>query len=182
MIVVRGAGWHTLVSGMSLEKIAVGTNKDGRLEVFAIEKKTNKIYHIWQNEPNTENWNSGWTVLGNEMSAKEIAVGTNKDGRLEVFAINKDDTNKIYHIWQNEPNTENWNSGWTVLGNGMMAKEIAVQVNGTKEDGGRLEVFAIKDDNTNQVHYIRQNMLTSESSKTLNLRWWAIPANNVPPG
>ena len=63
-----------------------------------------------------------------------------------------------------------------------MAKEIAVQVNGYKEDGGRLEVFAIKDDNTNQVHYIRQNMLTSESSKTLNLRWWAIPANNVPPG
>ena len=89
MIVVRGADWHTLVSGMSLEKIAVGTNKDGRLEVFAIEKKTNKIYHIWQNEPNTENWNSGWTYLVMNCRLKKLPLVLTKMAVLRSLPLTR---------------------------------------------------------------------------------------------
>ena len=182
--------WSILVEGISLVQIKVGTNKDGRLEVFAIQEGTNKVVHIWQNEPNTDNWNSGWVVLGsneilgsNGIEASQIVVGSNKDGRLEVFAI-QNGTDNVFHIWQNEPNTDNWNnSGWVQLGKSVMnAKGIAVGITKFAENdqaieggGGRLEVFAI--DNNNILYYISQKPLSA--TRTLNLRWWAIPTINV---
>jgi hypothetical protein len=62
----------------------------------------NKIYHNWQTAPNN-GW-SGENLLAG--SAKQIVVGQNADGRLEVFYVGTN--NKIYHNWQTAPNN-GWN-------------------------------------------------------------------------
>jgi hypothetical protein len=40
-------------------------------------------------------------------SAKQICVGQNQDGRLEIFYVGTND--RIYHNWQTTPNGNNWN-------------------------------------------------------------------------
>lgn len=60
-----------------------------------------KIYHKWQVVPNG-GW-SGENLLAGP--AKDVVVGQNQDGRLEVFYIGIDD--KIYHIWQ-DPRSGGW--------------------------------------------------------------------------
>ncbi len=61
------------------------------------------IYHNWQNAPNRD-WNGEEEFKNNR--AKQICVGQNQDGRLEIFYVGMNDT--IYHNWQNAPNHD-WN-------------------------------------------------------------------------
>jgi hypothetical protein len=114
--------------------IGVGSNQDGRLEVFLIG--TNSIlYTSYQTAPNG-GW-SGWVSLGGTWPIGDaIGVGSNKDGRLEVFLIG---TNSIlYTSYQTAPNG-GW-SGWVSLG-GTWPNGDAIGV-GSNQDG-RLEVFLV---------------------------------------
>lgn len=110
---------------------------NGRLEVFVIGVN-NEIWHAWQDAPNGE-WSGrkslGWSHWESfDGKAKQIAVGNNPDGRLEVFVIGMDD--RLWHRWVQGDNT--W-SGWQVLAGGVL-RQIAV----TNGASGRLEVFAIQ--------------------------------------
>jgi hypothetical protein len=174
------SGWASLgaPAGKKLNgNIVVGTNTDGRLEVFG-RASDNSLWHIYQNtgfaswsswyslggtvrgritglqatdghlevyakgSDNTlQRWNqaAGWTVtsLGGNL-VDTVAVGTNADLRLEVFAKFTD--NAIYHNWQMSAGGS-W-SGWASMG-GQSTGEIAVGRN----NDGRLEVFARFSDN-----------------------------------
>ena len=120
--------WVTPNPNVAGNRVAVGQNADGRLEVFYIGINDH-IYHDWEDSPNG-NWH-GEAALGG--GAKQIAVGRNADGRLEVFYIGTND--QIYHDWQDSAKG-NWH-GEAALGG--EAKQIAVGQNAD----GRLEIFYI---------------------------------------
>ena len=126
-----------------LQQVAVGHNKrrhgsnqDGRLEVFAVSAD-GALWHIWQASPN-DGW-SGWFSLGTPPTTglvvfAPVAVGSNQDERMEVFAAGNDGA--LWHIWQTTPN-ENW-SDWASLGGEGISKAV-VESNAD----GRLEVFVM---------------------------------------
>lgn len=113
---------------------AVGSNADGRLEIFA-NGNNHSIWHNWQTAPNN-GW-SGWNTLGGLLTSNP-AVSVNRDGRLELFARGVDDA--LWHIWQLAPNGD-W-SGWISLG-GIITSDPTIDCN----EDGRLEVFARGADN-----------------------------------
>ena len=119
------SGWDTL--GGWIDLLTVGSNQDGRMEVFA-RGGDGAVWHNWQTAPNN-GW-SGWDTLGGWVDM--IAVGQNQDGRLEVFARGGDGA--VWHNWQTTPNG-NW-SGWDSLGGWI--DRLAVG----KNQDGRLELFA----------------------------------------
>ena len=122
-----GGGTST---GLGQPNVAVGTNADGRLEVFA-RGPQQQILHAWQGGPN-----GGWSAfadLGGTLEGEPV-VANDEDGRLELFAVGTDGA--VWHAWQVAPNGS-W-SGWASLG-GQVHPRIAV---GRNADG-RLELFAI---------------------------------------
>jgi hypothetical protein len=78
-------------------QIATATNRDGRIEVFAIGTDAG-LHHNWQTTPGGA-W-SGWAGLGGGIT--QIATAVNRDGRIEVAAIGAD-TAALNHIWQLNP-------------------------------------------------------------------------------
>ncbi len=121
-------GFQSL-GGTLTSRIAVGRNKDGRLEAFALGTD-NALWHTWQTAPNG-GW-SGWGSLGG-LLAGDPCVAANADGRLEVFARGANNT--LMHIWQTAPNN-GW-SAWASQG-GIITSNPGC---GRNLDG-RLEVFA----------------------------------------
>src|SRR5260370_18129283 len=123
--------------GFKTTDMGVGRNRDGRLEVFGLGGDGN-IYHIYQKCAGC-GW-SNWSSLGHPTSAffeEGPAVGTNSDGRLEIFAVGKD--SNMYHDFQCKSGCV-W-SGWLPLGgpaNGGGVFGVPAVV--TNADG-RLEVF-----------------------------------------
>jgi hypothetical protein len=80
---------------------------------------------VWQTAANST-W-SGHTALGGK--AKELVVGNNADGRLEVFYVGTNDM--LYHRVQ-------VTGGWSAeVAFGVEAHDVAV----TRNSDGRLEVF-----------------------------------------
>lgn len=69
---------------------------------------------------------------------KQICVGQNQDGRLEIFYIGTND--KIYHNWQLGTNGKEWSGEFAMGG---YAKHICV---GQNQDG-RMEIFYVGTDN-----------------------------------
>src|SRR6185503_12593068 len=124
------SGWDDWKSlGGNVDLLAVGTNQDGRLEVFARGAKDKALWHIWQTSP-SGGWSS-WDSLSGRIDL--LTVSRNQDDRLEVFARGLDDK-ALWHIWQTAPNN-GW-SGWASLGG-----EIDLLDVGMNKDG-RLEVVA----------------------------------------
>ena len=122
-------------AAIALEGVAaVGSNADGRMEIFG-NGTDDAIWHNWQTAPNN-GW-SGWNSLGGRITS-DAAVGINKDGRLEIFVRGTDDA--LYHNWQNSAGGS-W-SGWNSLG-GSITSDPSVDHN----LDGRLEVFARGADN-----------------------------------
>jgi hypothetical protein len=72
-------------------------------------------------------------------SAKQVAVGRNADGRLEIFYVGTN--NDLYHNHQTVPNGNGW-AGETHFANNS-AKQVAV---GQNQDG-RLEIFYVGTNN-----------------------------------
>jgi hypothetical protein len=114
-------------------QIAMARNADGRLEIFYVG--TNHVlYHNFQTTPNG-GWHGelplgGWNA---DSYVRQVAVGQNLDGRLEVFYIAYNNT--IYHNFQTAPNA-GWHGELALDG---AAKQIAV---GRNLDG-RLQIFLI---------------------------------------
>ncbi|WP_380166949.1 matrixin family metalloprotease [Jannaschia sp. R86511] len=121
------SSWSSL-GGVITSGIAVGVNRDGRMETFA-RGTDGAVWHRWQTAP-SNGW-SGWASRGGVITS-EIAVGRNQDGRLEIFARGTD--NALWHQWQQSGG--GW-SGWSSLG-GVITGPPAVSRNAD----GRLEVFA----------------------------------------
>src|SRR5712692_10940495 len=74
-------------------------NQDGRLEVFA-----SGAANIWQVVPNG-GWSEGWHSKGSPSPNVGIiphVIGTNADGRLEIFAVGDD--HALWQKWQVAPN------------------------------------------------------------------------------
>jgi hypothetical protein len=139
------------------QQIAVGSNADGRLEVFGIGDEDKAVYHIAQTVPDSENWGN-WKKLSQEnRKFNQIAVGSNADGRLEVFGSSDDET--VYHIAQTVPDSENWGINWKPLGDGDK-KIIHIAVGSNKD--GRLEVFGY-DYNNEGVYNIAQTVPDSDN-------------------
>ena len=124
-----GGNWGTWRSlGGQIDLLAVGTNRDRLLEVFARGATDKALWHIWQTSPSGP-W-SGWSWLGGQIDL--LAVGSNPDGRLEVLARGSANL-ALWHIWQTAPN-----NGWSSrdsLGGGI----DLLSVNSNQD--GRLEVF-----------------------------------------
>jgi hypothetical protein len=79
------------------ERVAVGRNADGRLDVFA-RGSDNALWHIAETAPGG-GW-SAWTSLGGQLSgAPDVAINTNHT--LEVFA--RGPGNALWHTWQYAP-------------------------------------------------------------------------------
>jgi hypothetical protein len=95
------------------DQFTVGRNQDGRQEVFAVGSDGN-AWQIWQTAPNG-GWGD-WGKLGQPpvgiRRPDRITVGSNEDGRQELFAMGRDDA--LWHVWQTAPNA-GW-SNWESLG------------------------------------------------------------------
>ena len=137
-----GSPYHS--SGQLIPPVSpiVSVNLDGRLEVFVCDSK---LWHIWQTTAGGA-W-SNWTSLDappNIGLSTQVAARGNHDGRLEVFAIGRDDGN-TWHIWQNTPGGA-W-SDWASLGappNYNLAQD-PIQLVVEANSDGRLEVFVVDD-------------------------------------
>ncbi|MEV6985232.1 hypothetical protein AB0M95_28770 [Sphaerisporangium sp. NPDC051017] len=131
--------WYSMgaPSGLSFSwaRVVVGTNKDGRLEVFALGSN-NELWHAWQLTAGGA-W-SGWASLGGQFEGEALpAVGKNADGRLEVFITGGD--GHLWHLWQLSPGG-GW-SGWLNEGGSLQHGANTGPAVGVNQDG-RLELFA----------------------------------------
>lgn len=110
----------------------IGSNEDGRLEVFALSGD-DTLYANFQLP--SGGWN-GWQRR-DHVPAGVVTQGpivrSNKDGRMEVFAGTAD--GRLYHMWQLAPNG-GW-SGWAQLGKWDLMTGLSVTTN----LDGRIEVF-----------------------------------------
>jgi hypothetical protein len=100
-------GWPS--AGVRVSDLTVGSNADGRLELFASDPR-GEVWHIWQTAPNGI-WSS-WASLGGEPFHAPL-VGRNEDGRLEIFVEGRTSTNPasasgVWHRWQTTPG-----GGWS---------------------------------------------------------------------
>jgi hypothetical protein len=80
----------------------VGTNWDGRLEVY-VRRSDNALAHAWHTTTGATAW-SGWGSLGGVITAAPSAA-RNINGRVEVFVRN--DRQGVHRIWQHT------STGWT---------------------------------------------------------------------
>ncbi|WP_155354850.1 hypothetical protein [Acrocarpospora macrocephala] len=147
----RVGGWSPWYSmgapsghSFGFARVTVGTNRDGRLEVFALGSNL-ELWHAWQLTAGGA-W-SGWASLGGQFPRETLpAVGMNADGRLEVFVIGGD--GRLWHLWQLSAGG-GW-SGWLNEGGSLRGGANTGPAVGTNQDG-RLEVFAT-DTNGQVVH------------------------------
>lgn len=87
---------------------------------------------------------SDWALLGKppDTELRRPFAQRNQDGRLEVFAIGQ---GGIFNIWQVVPNG-GWSEGWRSKDSPSANVGITSHVVSTNADG-RLEIFAVGDDN-----------------------------------
>ncbi|MEU4582020.1 PIG-L family deacetylase [Kitasatospora aureofaciens] len=121
--------------------IAVGSNADGRLEVFARRLTDHHIVSLPQGTPNGWWWN-GWADhgnpnagTGNEDQVGVPVVANSQDGRLELFVRNGG--GGLSSIRQTTPGGV-WTDTWTDLGGTDLQDPVTAIRNGV----GAIEVFA----------------------------------------
>ncbi len=158
------ATWNNLGTpskSVKINRLGVGRNSDGRLEVFAagadggsISSKEG-IWHIWQQKPSKGPW-SGWARLGkpkgvNTLNNRTAVVGYNSDGRLEIFVTK----GSLWHMYQSKPSKGPW-VGWGKMGNPKNTTLNLIPVAVGQNSDGRLEVFAV--DYWNGVDYSKGSL------------------------
>ena len=87
-----------------LTQMEAARNADDRLEVFALGFN-GQLYHSWQTTAGANTGFTPWVELDG-FPSRSLAVGRNKDGRLEVFFGAGAD---LFHRWQVVPNGS-WSS------------------------------------------------------------------------
>lgn len=115
----------------------IGTNADGRLELFALSTD-DAVVHRWQQQPNHA-FTGGWGDLGGALGGEPV-VAASRDGRLEIFAV--DESGTLAHRWQTGPGK--WSDAWASLG-GVDSPFVGEPTVAENADG-RLEVFARTED------------------------------------
>ena len=118
--------------------LAVGVNADGRVQVFGVDLDSSEVMTASQLSVDGEF--SGWESLGNPTGPEahntgQPAVGSNADGRLQVFV--KNSGGGISTKWQLSPNGTF--SEWADLGGGPDIQGVPACL--TRPDG-RMELFA----------------------------------------
>ncbi|MBM4298914.1 MAG: hypothetical protein FJ143_14355, partial [Deltaproteobacteria bacterium] len=123
------------------KQLVAGRHADGRMDLFSIGLD-DAVNHNCQLVANGK-WGGGEVPLEPDASlkAKQLAVGEQADGRMELFCIGSDDV--LYHKSQLAPNRE-WNNA-EPLGPDMARKAKQVAVG--KNADGRMEIFYIGLDN-----------------------------------
>ena len=132
--------WASLAQPPGIQlagKPVVGTNADGRLEIFARDPQ-GELWHIWQSSSEA-GW-SEWTALENPFTRTtqdqyNISLVKAADGCLQLFTSGKD---AVQYIWQVAPNGS-WSS-WALLPYPPDIQLVGKPVVGTNADGS-LEVF-----------------------------------------
>jgi len=126
--------WRIVGEARGLGRIAVGSNADRRLEVFAVDTAAGLAWHTVQNAPNGSF--GGWARLGGAVGLGEITVISTHSGSLEVFAVDTS-AGLAWTIFQDGPNGNF--EGWVPVGDKAGLHQIAAGRN----DDGRLEVFTV---------------------------------------
>lgn len=131
-------GWSSLgrPSPYRLGLPALGVNKDGRQELFAIGSN-GEVWHAWQTSPSGD-WSS-WLDFSGTGTSYCAAVGSNADGRMELFALWYDLA--VWHTWQGSPNNP-FVGSWQTFGWPQNQYHLTCPRIGRNVDG-RLEVFSI---------------------------------------
>jgi hypothetical protein len=139
------------------DRITVGRNEDGRLELFAMEPTDEALWHIWQVAPNA-GW-SQWESLGKprdpfdgseppkDRDLSNPLVLRNADGHLEVFAPgNGAFCNRWQERWREGPNRVVWrHQGWNEKPK--PRPEVGLTwLEGALNFQDRLEILALADD------------------------------------
>ena len=140
--------WRSLgtpATGTSVTLIKVGSNQDGRLQVFAIGSD-NTVHSCYQQQPST-NWSSWVRLSSQNPTVSDLAVGQNQDGRLEIYAIS---SSSLFHIWQTSPNN-GW-SAWTAFG---LPEQGPGEVSVVTDSDGCLN-FAVTLKDANAVYWAKQ--------------------------
>jgi hypothetical protein len=148
--VFPNAGWRDTWRSKSrpspnvgIRSHVVGTNADGRLEIFAVGHD-NGLWQKWQVAPNND-W-SEWKGLGTPTTdvglTDRFTVGRNQDGRQELFAIGND--GNAWQIWQTAPNG-GW-SEWGKLGKPPTEIRPSDRITAGSNKDGRQELFVIGGD------------------------------------
>jgi hypothetical protein len=103
------SGWHSLEapSGQRVTSIPVlAQNQDGRLELFTVADDR-AVWHRWQQGAGRGPW-TAWHSLENQAGGfDELAVGRYVDGRLILFATQREEG----ALWQREQTVPN--NGWS---------------------------------------------------------------------
>jgi hypothetical protein len=116
------SGWHPfgLPDGQLLGPLAMGSDPEGHLVAFApavVPDGEPAMWHRWQLSTPGGGW-SAWTSLGSppgDRAPGEAVLGTNADGRLEVFTVASDGA--VWHRWQQRAgDPESWEQPWHKLG------------------------------------------------------------------
>ncbi|WP_018349098.1 PIG-L family deacetylase [Longispora albida] len=125
--------------GLIAPGLAVGTNKDGRLEIIARRLSDDHLISLPQIAVNGA-WRTYWADMGSPNAGSSTAsqVGTptvvsNEDGRMQVFVQNGG--GGVSTIYQNSPNS-GWSS-WVDLGGTAVLDGLSA----VRGPGGRIEVF-----------------------------------------
>jgi GR25 family glycosyltransferase involved in LPS biosynthesis len=141
---IRWSGWKSLAKPQETEigRPFALRNHDGSLEVFA--NGLGEIFNTSQTAPNGP-WKDGWLSKGRpsaNVGVKSHVVGSNADGRQEIFGIGDD--NALWQKWQVSPN-DDW-SEWKTLGRPAGDTSITNKFALGKNQDGRQEVFAVGSD------------------------------------
>lgn len=120
----------------SFSNLAVGTNADGRLEIFQVDRNGD-LRHRWQGKSPHE-WSS-WSTLGTGFFPG-VTVASDAHGRLMVFAVYR--TSKVVRCdAQQEANSTAW-SNWLELAGPAVQPPLAAGLDGN----GQMELFAVAAD------------------------------------
>jgi hypothetical protein len=108
-------GWQSsytnlgnLAGSAIYNNVAIGKDAAGYLEAFTISANDGFIYHLYQTSSTA--W-TPWSQINNptKIGFNKVSVGTNADGRLELFFIAFDYTYYddwcMFHQWQSAPNS-----------------------------------------------------------------------------
>jgi hypothetical protein len=98
----RHEGWNAKPSpgeGVGIVWLDAALNFTNHLEVFALADD-GALWHAWQIDvaPFWSKWESLGSPSSGIQAADRLTIGTNQDGRLEVFVADQDGA--VWHIWQ----------------------------------------------------------------------------------
>ncbi|HEV2331426.1 MAG TPA: two-component regulator propeller domain-containing protein [Verrucomicrobiae bacterium] len=151
----RWKDWQNL-GGAILPGIAVGQETNGMLEVFGVNSTNSAVDYLYNYiEDGTIKWSS-WTNFGRSKVMDGLTISQNQDGRLELFAVERDNQ-EVIHRWQVNPASKTWFSHWDSLG----GKAMPYPTCGINEDGS-LEIFGLQADDGLTINHIRQIKANSD--------------------